>query len=229
MVIGIINTTFRCMNTFLMKKIVVLLLVTFFYGSLSAQSHKLLFKTSQGNFKVLLYDFTPKHQELIINAVRNGVYKESFFNRIIENFVVQGGEHDNSIAEREAYLPKDQHKRLLPEFNNRAFHKLGAIGAGRDENIEKASFLNQIYFVVGKNVSEDELNALEIKKEMKFTQSQRETYLSIGGQPRLDHDYTVFGEVYEGLEVLLAISKMPTNENDFPLQDISFEIIEIFE
>ncbi len=194
-----------------------------------AQSHKLQFKTSYGNFKVMLYDFTPNHQQLILNAVRNKVYQDALFNRVIDNFVVQGGEHDEDIAEREQKLPKEKHNRLAPEFDSKAFHKIGALGAGRDENPEKASFLNQLYFVVGKPISEDELVALEHKKGIKFNEEQREIYLSKGGLPRLDGDYTVFGEVYEGLDVLLKISKLKTDQKDYPLEAIPFEINEIKE
>lgn len=194
-----------------------------------AQSHKLQFKTSYGNFKVMLYDFTPNHQKLILNAVKNKVYQDALFNRVIDNFVVQGGEHDEDIAEREQKLPKEKHNRLAPEFDSKAFHKIGALGAGRDENPEKASFLNQIYFVVGKPVSEDELVALEHKKGIKFNEEQRKIYLSKGGLPRLDGDYTVFGEVYEGLDVLLKISKLKTDQKDYPLEAIPFEINEIKE
>ncbi len=192
-----------------------------------AQSHKLQFTTTYGSFKVVLYDFTPKHQQLILNALKNDVYKEALFNRIIENFVVQGGEHDNDIANREKNMPLNERHRLAPEFNAKAFHKIGALGAGRDDNSEKASFLNQIYFVVGKPVSQADLDQIEKKKGIKFTNEQRETYLLKGGLPRLDGDYTVFGEVYEGLNVLLNISKLKTNDHDMPLQPIPFEIIEI--
>ena len=130
--------------------------------------------------------------------------------------------------ENKSFLKK-KHNRLAPEFDSKSFHKIGALGAGRDENPEKASFINQIYFVVGKPISEDELVALEHKKGIKFNEEQREIYLSKGGLPRLDGDYTVFGEVYEGLDVLLKISKLKTDQKDYPLEAIPFEINEIKE
>ncbi len=194
-----------------------------------AQSHKLQFKTAHGTFKVVLYDFTPKHQKLILDAIKEEVYKDALFNRVIENFVVQGGEHDDEIALKEKDLPLNERYRLAAEFDSRGFHKMGALGSGRDDNPQKASFLNQIYFVVGKPITETDLDNIEQKKEIKFTKEQRENYLSKGGLPRLDGDYTVFGEVYEGLDVLLKISKLKTNEKDAPLQPVSFEIIKIKE
>ena len=212
-----------------MKSYLYLFVLIFVPMQFWAQSHKLQFKTTHGSFKVMLYDFTPKHQKLILDAIKDDVYKDALFNRIIENFVVQGGEHDDDIANREKGLPTNEHHRLAAEFDSRAFHKMGALGAGRDDNPQKASFLNQIYFVVGKPVSVNDLDTIEQKKGIKFTQEQRETYFSKGGLPRLDGDYTVFGEVYEGLDVLLKISKFKTNEKDAPLQPVSFEIIEIKE
>ena len=191
------------------------------------QTHKLLFKTHLGDFKVVLYDFTPHHRDLILSAIQDSVYKGAVFNRIIENFVVQGGEHDVDIAERESVDPTGAKPRLAAEFDPRAFHKIGALGAGRDDNAEKASFLNQIYFVVGKSVKAEDLDLLETKKNMKYSTEQRNTYLKSGGLPRLDGDYTVFGEVIEGLEVLMRISKVKTNKDDYPIEDVVFEVSEI--
>lgn len=193
----------------------------------NAQTHQLLFETKYGNFKVVLSDFTPNHRDLILNAIDDEVYQNAFFNRIIENFVVQGGEHDDAIAEREASLPSEQHKRLMPEFDVRAFHKIGALGAGRDENVNKASFLNQIYFVVGKPVNIEELEQLKHKKGIQFSDEQVQMYLTQGGLPRLDGDYTVFGEVTQGLDVLMEISKLSTNDKDAPLQPVSFSITKL--
>ncbi|WP_437917745.1 peptidylprolyl isomerase [Sphingobacterium sp. LRF_L2] len=197
--------------------------------TLNAQSHKLLFETDYGSFKVLLYDFTPKHRDLILEAIANDVYQDALFNRVIENFVVQGGEHDIDIERREALDPKGGKPRLAPEFDSRAFHKMGALGAGRDNNLEKASFLNQIYFVVGKPITNEMLKELEEKKGITYTNEQRKVYLDQGGQPRLDHDYTVFGEVYEGLNTLMKISQAKTDSADYPIKAIPFRIKEIKE
>lgn len=162
-----------------------------------------------------------------MRSIRDSVYQDALFNRIIENFVVQGGEHDVDIAKREAADSLKRKPRLAPEFDERAFHKIGSLGAGRDGNIEKASFLNQIYFVVGKKINAAELDSLEMKKGIKYTAAQRKEYLDQGGQPRLDHDFTVFGEVYEGLDVILKISQVKTDKQDYPVQKIPFKVLEI--
>jgi cyclophilin family peptidyl-prolyl cis-trans isomerase len=211
-----------------MKKIsLVLGLFLIWAGSSYCQTKQLLFKTAFGNFKVVLYDFTPNHRDLMLRSVKDSVYEGALFNRIIENFVVQGGEHDIDIEQREAADSLMRKPRLAAEFDPRAFHKIGALGAGRDNNPQKASFLNQIYFVVGKAVSAIDLDSLEAKKGIKFTASQRKEYLSRGGQPRLDNDFTVFGEIYEGLDVIKKISQVKTDKQDFPLTKIPFAVEEI--
>lgn len=210
-----------------MRIIPLLIFILFSAISLTAQTNRLVFQTRFGDIKVLLYDFTPKHRDLILKAVKDDVYARSFFNRVIADFVVQGGEHDVDIARREAVNPSGVKRRLSPEFDERAFHKVGALGAGRDDNPEKASFLNQIYFVVGKAVVEEELDQLEKKKGHKYTQKQRANYLKFGGQPRLDGDYTIFGEVYEGMDVLLEISKLKTDSLDYPMFPVEFKIIKL--
>lgn len=210
-----------------MRKSILALSALLLSTGLWAQSHKLLFKTNYGDFKVVLYDFTPKHQELLLQAVEDDQYKEALFNRVIENFVVQGGEHDADIAQREKDLDDNQKMRLAPEFDTHAYHKVGALGAGRDDNPDKASFLNQIYFVVGDKVSMEDINALEDNRDWKYTTEQKMDYLHKGGTPRLDGDYTVFGEVYQGLDVLQTISRVKTDQKDAPLEKVNFEIVKI--
>lgn len=191
---------------------------------INAQTYTLKFKTNKGNFNVMLYDFTPNHRDLILSEIEKGTYKNANFNRIIKNFVIQGGELDESILKKEALNPNEIPLRLAPEFHPKAFHKVGALGAGRDENPSKGSYFNQIYFVVGKKVNEIDLELLEDKKAIKYTAQQKEEYLKNGGQPRLDNDYTVFGEVTKGLENVINISLAETNQKDYPNEPIIFDI-----
>ena len=207
-----------------MKKVIFPILFLFLSLVGYGQSKRVKFDTPYGSFSVVLYDFTPKHRDLFISSIQDEVYKDALFNRVIKNFVVQGGEHDVDIAQREQDNPAAGKPRLAAEFDVRAFHKMGALGAGRDDNAEKASFLNQLYFVVGKAVSEKELDDLEAKKQIRFSAEQRATYLRDGGLPRLDQDYTVFGEVYEGFDVLLQISQAATDKDNYPIQAIPFRV-----
>lgn len=210
-----------------LKKIIFTAIFTLLLSTSFAQRHKLIFETPFGNFKVKLYDFTPRHRDLILSSIKDSTYSTALFNRIIKNFVVQGGEHDTDIAKREENLEYNEKKRLKAEFSTKAIHKIGALGMGRDENPDKASFLNQIYFVVGKNVTLDDLKKIESKKGFKYSNSQVKQYLKYGGLPRLDNDYTVFGEIYEGLDVILKISNVQTDSLDYPLSPISFTIRKI--
>jgi cyclophilin family peptidyl-prolyl cis-trans isomerase len=189
----------------------------------SAQTYTLKFKTNYGKFDVLLYDFTPNHRDLILNEINKGTYTNALFNRVVKDFVIQGGELDDPILAREAEHPDQKPVRLAAEFNQKAFHKMGALGAGRDGNVEKGSYYNQIYFVVGKKISAKELDDLELKKGIKFTKEQREEYLKNGGQPRLDHDFTVFGEVTKGLDNVIKISQVET-KNELPTKPVVFSI-----
>lgn len=193
-------------------------------STLQAQTYTLKFKTNHGNFEAVLYDFTPNHRDLILKEIENGTYTNAQFNRVIKNFVIQGGELDEPILKREAENPNQIPQRLAPEFNPKAFHKLGALGAGRDDNPSKASYFNQIYFVVGKRVNAIDLETLEEKKGIKFTAEQKEEYLKNGGLPRLDQDYTVFGEITKGLPVVLNISREDTDANDLPEEPVVFKI-----
>lgn len=207
-----------------MKRILAFATCIMLFGTAQAQTHNILFQTAYGDIKVVLYDFTPNHRDLILEAIQDSVYSDALFNRIIKDFVVQGGEHDIDIEKREKANPTVVKPRLPPEFDDRAFHKIGALGAGRDDNPQKASFLNQIYFVVGKAVTADDLSTLEAYKGIKYTTTQRQEYLTRGGLPRLDHDYTVFGEIYEGLEVIHNISQLPTDARNYPLEEVQFKL-----
>lgn len=104
------------------------------------------------------------------------------------------------------------------------YHKKGALGAGRDDNPDKASYFNQIYFVAGKQQTDEQLDAVEEKKKIKMAEQQRALYKKTGGTPRLDGDYTVFGEITEGMEVADAINGVSTDKNDVPLTPVKFSI-----
>lgn len=208
-------------KTFFIRLSVFLLIAV---NLVQAQEKRVLFSTNYGDFKVMLYDFTPRHRDLFLNSIQDGTYQDALFNRVIDNFVVQGGEHDIDIELRETLAPEQPKQRFPAEFDSRAIHKVGALGMGRDGNEEKASFLNQIYFIVGKEVQRSNLDEIAKRKGIQYTEEQIRTYLQVGGQPRLDQDYTVFGEVYEGLEVLLAIAKVKTNVLDYPVEPISFKV-----
>jgi len=205
-----------------MKGFIFLLAMFLIAFTCRAQSTYVRLITTKGNIILLLYDQTPKHRDAFLQSIRNRSYNNAAFNRVIKSFVSQAGELDETILERENLQPGLPLKRIDAEITPALYHKKGALGAGRNENPEKSSYLTQIYLVIGKILTDEQLDGLEQKKGIKFPPKQREIYKTIGGTPHLDQNYTVFGEIVEGMDVAEAINSMPVNKNDLPLIPINF-------
>lgn len=192
--------------------------------SAAAQSSYVQLSTSKGNIIVMLYDETPKHHDNFLKVISNGTFKDQEFNRVIKGFVSQGGELDETILDREKLHPEAPLQRIAAEIKPQFYHKKGAMGAGRNDNPEKSSYLDQIYFVEGKKQTDAQLDLIETKTGRHFSAAQRDTYKTIGGTPRLDGDYTIFGEIVRGLSVAEAINNVPAGSNDRPLSPVSFKL-----
>ena len=197
----------------------------FILVSLSAYSQSTFveLKTSKGTIVVMLYDKTPMHKQMFINEIKKGTYQKALFNRVIKDFVRQAGELDDSILNREKRNPQKTPLRLPAEINSELIHKNGALGAGRDDNPEKSSYFNQIYLVSGKVLNDEQLDKLEEKTGKKMSSKTREIYKTQGGVPRLDNDYTIFGEIVEGQSVADQINKVETNDKDVPMKAVVFD------
>ena len=207
-----------------MKKLMLLLPLMLCMLGLSAQSVHVLFETSKGSIRIMLYDETPKHRDMFLKTIKKGAYRNAEFNRVIKDFVSQGGELDDTILNREKRHPELGAKRFPAELKPTLFHKKGALGAGRDDNPDKSSYFTQIYLVSGKVQTDAQLDATEKKKNRKIPAAQREVYKTIGGIPYLDQDYTIFGEIVEGMEVADAINAVATNKDDVPLTPVIFNV-----
>src|SRR5690606_7294168 len=139
-----------------------------------------------------------------------------------EQFMIQGGDPDSKNAEKGAQLGDGTLGYTIEaEFRDSLFHKKGALAAARDDNPEKASSANQFYLVQGKVFTDEELDRLEEVrlKGRQIPEYQREVYKTIGGVPHLDQNYTVFGEVVQGIEIVDQIAGVPTDEFDRPVVD----------
>jgi len=208
----------------MMKSIVLTILGCCLVLLVSAQTYYVQLSTVKGNITLRLYDETPKHRDNFLNAIKTGLFKDNSFNRVIGDFVSQAGELDETILNREKLHPGKPLQRVSAEIKPNLYHQKGALGAGRNDNPEKSSYLNQFYLVKGKKQTDADLDKIELKKGLRFSSKQREAYKTIGGTPKLDGDYTIFGEIVGGLDVAEAINKVPTNSNDLPISPIKFSI-----
>lgn len=243
-------------------------------------SSLVLIETPYGEIKIRLYDETPLHRDNFLKLVNQGFYDDLLFHRVINEFMVQGGDPQSRDAAPSARLGagdpgyKIDAEILYPQF----FHKKGALAAARQGdqgNPQKRSSGSQFYIVHGKvfspeeleqmeramadrqyqmmmmrymepfrqqfmalqqagdregfqalmqKISEDAAAEVEAMPAFQFSDAQREAYTTIGGTPQLDGEYTVFGEVIEGLDVIDQIAAVETGSMDRPVQDVKMKI-----
>ena len=206
-----------------MKKLLLILCV--FLG-MAAQAQdketKVLIKTTKGNITVMLYNDTPQHRDNFIKLVNEGWFTGSPFHRVIKDFMIQGGQNADGRV--------DPGYRIPAEIKKNHFHKKGALAAARQAdqvNPQKMSSGSQFYIVQGKVWNETELNMFESRYGKVFSAKQRQTYQSKGGTPHLDGDYTVFGEVVEGLDIVDKIAAVKTGYMDVPVEPVTIISMEI--
>lgn len=227
-----------------MKKILTLIACCMMGMNLSAQTanedsltadttlHQVMLETTMGNIKLALYNDTPKHRDNFLKLVNEGYYNGCIFQRVIKNFMIQGGDYScrkvtpgkvekfdvGYTVPAEIIYPKYYHKR----------GQLCMAREGDDQNPTKASGATDFYITWGRNFSPRQMEYLveQMQREGKNyaipSKEVQEGYIKYGGVPHLDNGYTVFGEVLEGLDVVDKIQNVATNKenNDRPLEDI---------
>lgn len=269
-----------------MNKVFSFLTLLFLIGMMTscAQSKKndyvVTIKTKYGDMVAILYDETPKHKENFIKLAKDKFYDSLIFHRVIEGFMIQGGDPDSRNAQPGAALGRGGPGYTVDaEINPKFFHEKGALSAARlgdQMNPKKASSGSQFYIVQGNTMSEQEVTQLEeniryqrknnalrellqdpkyadlrtsiiqkqqagdaqwlndfflnadtlIQKEkpdyklFSFSPEQKAAYTKVGGAPHLDGDYTVFGKVIKGLEIIDKIAAQPKGPGDRPMDDI---------
>ena len=222
-----------------MKQILLFLLLllttpTFALSSSTAslnQDIEIEFKTTMGDFRVRLFSDTPIHSQHFAQLVREGYYDGLLFHRVIRNFMIQAGDSTSRTAKPNQPLGEaDRNYTLAPEFRTPLhYHHRGALAAAResdDVNPERRSSATQFYVVWGKRWTPNELANVREHVDAEtganglITDNMALDYYTRGGSPHLDGQYTVFGEVSSGLEIIDKIQKVNTDRNDRPRVDV---------
>ena len=206
-----------------MKK---LILMTLLFAGLMCQAQEketvVVINTNYGTIKAKLYNDTPLHRDNFIKLVNEGWYNGSPFHRVINNFMIQGGQNADGRQDPGYTVPA--------EFRDNHFHKKGALCAARQGdqvNPKKASSGSQFYIVQGQVFDDKKLALYEERLDKVFSAKQRQAYKTVGGTPHLDGDYTVFGEVVEGLDIVDKIARVKTGYMDVPVEPVIINSITI--
>ena len=206
-----------------MKKI---FLMTLILVGLTCQAQQketvVIIETNYGTIKAKLYNDTPQHRDNFIKLVNEGWYNGSPFHRVINNFMIQGGQNKDGRQDPGYTVPA--------EFRDNHFHKKGALCAARQAdqvNPKKASSGSQFYIVQGQVFDDKKLDLYEERLGKVFSATQRQAYKTVGGTPHLDGDYTVFGEVTEGLDIVDKIARVKTGYMDVPVEPVIINSITI--
>ena len=184
-------------------------------------------KTPKGECIVMLYNQTPEHRDNFLKLAREGFYNGTLFHRVIKDFMIQGGDPDSkTAAPAQALGSGDLGYRVNAEFRDSLFHKKGVLAAARDNNPEKASSASQFYLVQGKKFTDEELDKTRMNRMNGriIPDSQRAIYKTLGGTPHLDGNYTVYGEIVQGLALVDTIASVATSPTNRPTDDISMEV-----
>ena len=192
---------------------------------------EVLLETTMGNIRIALYDETPQHRDNFLKLTKMGSYDSLLFHRVIKDFMVQSGDIFSKNAKPGQLLGMgDYDYAQEPEFRlPKIFHRRGVVAAAREgdeKNPERRSGASQFYIVWGKIYDDRRLDYTQTKLDsitngaVQLTPEMREVYKTIGGTPHLDGQYTVFGEVTEGLDLVEKMQLVETDKNDRPLEDI---------
>ena len=219
----------------MMKNLLAIILLLLSFDSVAQKQIKLkkkdlrkdvLLLTDSGSIILRLSDSTPLHRNNFLMLVKQGYYDSVLFHRVIQYFMIQSGDPNSKQAKKEDHLGNGGPSINIPaEFRVTLFHKRGALAAARmgdDVNPKKESSGSQFYIVQGKKFTAAGLDSVETYrlKGRKIPAAERQVYETIGGSPHLDQNYTVFGEVVSGMEVVDRIAATQTRpEDNRPLVD----------
>lgn len=190
---------------------------------------EVLLETTAGNIRIALFDETPQHRDNFLKLVEEHVYDSLLFHRVIKNFMIQAGDLHSKHAQPGQRLGSgDYNYTVEAEFRlPKIFHRRGMVAMAREGdrvNPERRSSACQFYIVWGRVYNDASLmkvqERLDTTAHVQLTPEMQEVYKTVGGIPHLDGQYTVFGEVTEGLDVVDRIQQSATDQFDRPLEDI---------
>lgn len=212
------------------KKSIILAILCLIVTGVSAQKKSkkdevVTIATNQGTMRFILFDETPKHKANFLKLAKDKFYDGLLFHRVIDDFMIQGGDPNSRNAKPDEMLGKGDNGYKVPaEFNAKLFHQKGALAAARDNNPAKESSGCQFYIVEGRKWGKADLEKQSARAARKLTDSQKKVYETIGGTPHLDGAYTVFGQLIDGMEVLDKIASVDKDERDRPEKDVSMKV-----
>ena len=211
-----------------MTRIFTLILLLFSLSSFAAKpkNQYVRIKTDLGECIIKLYNETPLHRDNFVKLAKKHELDGTLFHRVIKDFMIQGGDPDSRTAKPDSALGETSIGPDIPaEFRDSLFHKKGALGAARDDKPEKSSSGSQFYLVQGKVFTDEQLDAVETNRlKAKIPTWQREVYKTIGGTPHLDRNYTVYGEIVKGLDLVDKVAAVPTGTADRPVTDVRMTV-----
>jgi cyclophilin family peptidyl-prolyl cis-trans isomerase len=205
-----------------MKKVNILSIILLFFFAMEIDAQKqtnVLIQTSMGDITIALYNDTPLHRDNFIKLANDGFYSGSIFHRVIKGFMIQGGGAPAGKPETNYLIPAE----ILPNH----IHKKGALAAARTNNPKKESSGSQFYIVQGQVYTDAQLSQFEAQRGIKFSEEQRKTYTTVGGTPHLDGEYTVYGEVIQGLDIVDKIAAVKTQPGDRPLEAVTIISVKV--
>lgn len=191
---------------------------------------KVEISTPQGKIVVALFNETPQHRDNFLKLARQGFYDSLLFHRVVRNFIIQGGDPKSKFAQPTQMLGINDLEYTVPaEIDSSFIPVQGALAAARKPdqvNPEKASSAAQFFIVHGAPLADYQLDQYEQELGLKYSEQQRADYKAFGGAPFLQGEYTIFGMVVEGRDVLdkIANTEIRTSPPDRPVTDIRMEM-----
>ncbi len=211
-----------------MRNIILLLTLTLTSLIATAQTHEAEIVTNYGKIRVMLYDGTPLHRDNFIKLVNEHKYDSLLFHRVIKGFMIQGGDPSSKLASDTALLGDGDLGYTIPAeiMPDKYYHKRGALAAARDDNPKKESSAIQFYIVQGKVANDSTfIKAKQRSGGYEIPEAHKQVYRTEGGVPRLDSQYTVYGEVVKGMAVVDEIAESLTDANDRPKKNIRIRTV----